>query len=72
MNYIDKLDKNIKEYFDVLEPNFPAWLNDYINTDVMLKQQYIGIMCGVNYSNLFDIDTFYSNLDHSIGTALIM
>ena len=72
MNYIDKVDRRIREYFNILEPYFPEWLNDYINTEVMLKQQYIGIMCGVNYSNLFDIKQFYSNLDHSIGTALIM
>ena len=72
MNYIDKVDKRINEYFNIIEPNFPEWLNDYINTEAMLKQQYIGIMCGVNYSNLFDINLFYSNLDHSIGTALII
>ena len=72
MNYLDTLDKRIKEYFNILEPNFPEWLNEYINTSALLKQQYMGIMCGVNYSNLFDVKTFYSNLDHSIGTALIL
>ena len=72
MNYIETIDDTIKKYFNIIEPDFPEWLNEYINTNTLLKQQYIGIMCGVNYSNLFDIKTFYSNLDHSIGTALIL
>ena len=72
MNYIETVDDTIKKYFNIIEPDFPEWLNEYINTNTLLKQQYIGIMCGVNYSNLFDIKTFYSNLDHSIGTALIL
>lgn len=30
--YYDNLNKDIKEYFKILEPNFPEWLNEYINT----------------------------------------
>ena len=32
MNYINKIDKRIKEYFNLLEEEFPEWLNEYINT----------------------------------------
>ena len=31
MNYMDNIDQAIKEYFNILEPEFPNWLNDYIN-----------------------------------------
>src|SRR5574344_1991443 len=72
MNYIDNLEKQIKDYFKILEPNFPNWLNDYINTKELLHQQYISVTCGTIYSDLFESNTFYSSLDHSIGVALII
>ena len=72
MNYIDKLDKRVKDYFNVLEDEFPEWLNEYINTEALLKQQYISVTCGTIYSELFESDFFYSSLDHSIAVALII
>lgn len=72
MNYIEKLDKRVKEYFNILENNYPEWLNDYINTDALLKQQYISVTCGTIYSDLFESDFFYSSLDHAIAVALII
>ena len=71
-NYLENLNDKIKNYFNVLEPEFPEWLNDYINTPELLKQQYISMTCGTIYSNLFESDFFYSSLDHSIGVALIV
>ena len=38
----------------------------------MLRQQYISVTCGTTYSDLFESDFFYSNLDHSVGVALIV
>lgn len=72
MNYLDKLNERTKEYFNVLEPDFPLWLLDYINTESMLKQQYISITCGTIYSDLFDSSFLFSSLDHAIGVALII
>ena len=72
MNYLENIDKNIIEYFDILEPNFPEWLNDYINTKELLKQQYISVTCGTIYSDLFESNFFFSSLDHSIAVALII
>ena len=72
MNYINKIHKRTKEYFNILEPDFPDWLHDYINTDAMLKQQYISITCGTIYSDLFESNYFFSSLDHSIAVALII
>ena len=62
----------IQEYFKILSPEFPTWLYDYINTKEMLRQQHISVTCGTIYSDLFESDFFYSNLDHSIGVALIV
>ena len=62
----------IQEYFKILSPEFPSWLYDYINTKEMLRQQYISVTCGTIYSDLFESDFFYSNLDHSVGVALIV
>lgn len=72
MSYIDKVDKRIREYYDILEKDYPTWLNDYIDTKEMLKQQYISVSCGTIYSDLFENNFFYSSLDHSIGVALIV
>lgn len=72
MNYLENVDKKIMDYFNILETNFPEWLNDYINTKELLAQQYISITCGTIYSNLFESDFFYSSLDHSIAVALII
>ena len=72
MKYIDSVDKRVLDYFNVLEPDFPEWLNDYIETKELLKQRYISVTCGKIYSNLFEIDFFFSSLDHSIAVALIV
>ena len=64
--------KEIKEYFKVLEPEFPEWLNEYINTKELLSQQYISITCGTIYSDLFESKFFFSSLDHSVAVALIV
>lgn len=71
MNYIDSVNIKIKRYFKLLSSDYPEWLNDYIETDCLLKQRYISVTCGKIYSKLFDEDN-YSSLDHSIAVALII
>ena len=39
MNYMDNINQAIKEYFNILEPEFPNWLNDYINIKELLKEK---------------------------------
>ena len=72
MNYLEKADKRIIEYLRIIEPIFPVWLNDYINTKELLSQQYISVTCGAIYSDLFESNFFFSSLDHSIAVALII
>ncbi len=70
--YYDNISKEIKDYFEILEPKFPEWLNEYIDTKELLSQQYISVTCGTIYSNLFESDFFYSSLDHSVAVSLII
>ena len=72
MNYLSKIDERIKEYFNILEPEFPEWLEEYINTKELLAQQYISVTCGTIYTDLFESSFFFSSLDHSIAVALIV
>lgn len=72
MKYIDSVDKKVLDYFNVLEPSFPEWLNDYIETKELLKQRYISVTCGTIYSDLFESEFFFSSLDHSVAVALIV
>ncbi len=71
-NYYKNISKELKEYFNILEPNYPVWLNDYINTKELLTQRYVSITCGTIYSDLFESNFFYSSLDHSVAVALII
>ena len=62
----------IEEYYKVLSPEFPDWLSEYINTPEMQKQGKISVSCGTIYSNMYNIQEWYSSLDHSIAVALII
>ena len=66
-----KTNNLIKSYFKILSPDYPEWLDEYIETERMQKQQYISVTCGKIYSKLFNYDD-YSSLDHSIAVALII
>lgn len=44
MNYLDTVNKRTLEYFKVLEPDFPEWLWEYINTEALFKQNYISVL----------------------------
>lgn len=70
-NYIDTLNDTIKSYYKILSEDFPEFLNEYINTPVMLKQAKISVSCGTIYSKMYN-QMWYSSLDHSIAVALII
>lgn len=72
VDYLNKVDEKVLEYFDILVEEFPEWLREYINTKEMLHQSHISVTCGTIYSKLFESDFFFSNLDHSIAVALII
>ena len=72
MNHREISKAELQNYFRVLEPNFPEWLNDYIATPAMQKQAKISVSAGRIYSDLSPTIRFYSSLDHSIAVALII
>ena len=63
--------KLIHEYYKILSPDYPEWLDDYIKTKRLQHQKYISFTCGKIYSKLFDCQD-YSSFDHSVGVALII
>jgi len=70
--YLDSLNKEVKEYFSILSPEFPEWLLEYIETPEMERISHIALGCGTDYTNVFNTKYWYSNLDHSVGVALIV
>jgi len=72
MNYLETLNTEIRQYFSILSPEFPNWLTEYINTPTMLKQSGINFGCGADHTKFYSPRYIYSNLDHSIGVALIV
>lgn len=70
--YYENLDSLRKEYFKVLSPVFPEWLLDYIDTPEIQRLSGISMLCGTDYSKIYDYVSFNSTLDHSVGVALIV
>ena len=69
--YTENLPKILREYFKILSPEFPAFLEEYIDTPEMQKQAKISVTSGTIYSKMFD-EIWYSSLDHSVAVALII
>ena len=72
MNYIDTIKDNVKEYYKILSPDYPEWMNEYINTKELLQQQYVSCSCGKIYAKMFVLKQDFSSLEHSIAVALII
>mgnify|MGYP004502424995 FL=1 len=71
--YLDSLNKELREYFEILSPEFPEWMLDYIYTPQMLRLDKIGVSCGTNYTKVYDDMVYnYSSLEHSVAVALII
>ena len=71
-NFIKAQNQEIQDYLKILSPEFPEWLNDYINTPEMLKLDGISMSCGTIYCKVYNDKYFYSSLTHSIGVSLIV
>ena len=71
-DYLEKLNPVIRDYFKILSNDFPEFLIPYINTPRMQKQKEISVTCGTYYAKMFHQNLWYSSLDHSIATALII
>lgn len=68
-------DTRISKYQSIFCKQFPEFLIRYINTKEMQRLKGIGQFCGADYCGLSGYNNmkfFYSKLDHSISTALIV
>lgn len=70
--YLETLNEEVQEYLNVLSPEFPDWLLEYIYTPEMLRLDGISMACGTTYTRVYNDKYFYSTLTHSVGVALII
>lgn len=70
--YLDTVSGELKEYLQILEPKFPAWLDEYIAAPELQRIGKISMFCGKDYSVSFGVKFYFSNLDHSVAVALIL
>ena len=63
---------DIDEYFRILSPEMPEFLEKYTNLKIMQRLQGVGLLCGTDWTSLYKNRFFYSRLDHSVGVALII
>ena len=62
----------IQDYHRILSPEMPDFLQEYINLPVLQRLKGIGLLCGTDWTKLYKNRFYYSRLDHSVGTALII
>src|SRR5574344_1531518 len=63
---------NIAEYHHILCADQPSFIKQYINLYLLQRLDGVGLLCGTDWTPLYQNSFFYSRLDHSIGTALIV
>ncbi len=70
--YIESFSDIVNDYLKILSDEFPKFLYDYINTPEMQRINGSSIVCGTDWSKLYSNKFYYTNLQHSIGVALII
>lgn len=83
-NYFDQYDWNkmmslhkpsyydINEYHRLLSPETPEFLDKYLKLPLMQRLKGIGLLCGTDWTLLYNNRFYYSRYDHSLGVALII
>ncbi len=71
-NYFQSICDELKQYFKILSPEIPDFLEEYIDVPEMDRISKISMFCGKDYSKAFGVRYFISNLDHSVGVALVI
>ena len=62
------------KYFDILCPtdDYPIFLAKYMKLPFLQRLDGVGVLCGTDWTPLYNNRFFYSRLEHSVGTALII
>lgn len=65
---------SVSEYHDILCPpsEKPDFLQKYLELPVLKRLDGISLLCGTDWTKLYNNRVKYSRLDHSIGVALIV
>lgn len=63
---------SVRRYHHILCKDAPDFLHDYALLPAMRRLAGVGLLCGTDWTPLFKNQFFYSRLDHSVGTALIV
>lgn len=63
---------SVQKYHEILSVEFPDFLYKYISLPIMQRLNGVGLLCGTDWTPLFNNQFYYSRLDHSIGVALII
>ncbi|MCR5620681.1 MAG: hypothetical protein K6G18_02375 [Treponema sp.] len=65
-------DFSIVGYHSILCKDRPPFLDAYVSLLSLQRLGGVGLLCGTDWTPLFHNKFFYSRLNHSIGTALIV
>lgn len=70
--YNRNTDFNISEYYKILSPEWPSFLDRYTACSSMQRLKGVGLLCGTDWTCLYKNRFRYTRFDHSIGVALIV
>ena len=63
---------DIKKYYSILSPDYPDFLDRYLDLPLLKRLAGVGLLCGTDWTPLYKNRFYYSRLDHSVGVALII
>lgn len=70
--YIENLNEEIKEYYNIISPVFPKFLIPFIESKTLMRLKDISYFCGATHASdkVYNFKYDISRLDHSISCAL--
>ncbi len=70
--YYDSLDCDLQKYFQILSPDYPEWIEEYVVAPEMQRLAGLSQTCAVDYLNFWDVPRHYNVLNHSVACCLIV
>ena len=65
-----KFDK-LSEYYSILSSDYPEFIEKYFPIEILSRLRGVGLLCGTDWTLLYQNRFFYSRFDHSVAVALI-
>ena len=65
-------DFNSARYHKILCADYPDFLDEYLRLPILQRLDGVTLLCGTDWTPLFKNRFYYSRLEHSVGTALIV